>query len=133
MILEIRKLLTRKSYEGSFEFDYAPAAEKLMLPLCEVDGAVKVSGEYEIYDDDSVEIRFRLSYKLKGQCSYCLAKAEKEVEYSSEVLFVTEKDDDNYYYDGMNLDLTEAVDDAFIFSQPNVLLCKDGCGGVEIN
>ncbi len=133
MILEIRKLLTRKSYGGSFEFDYAPAAEKLMLPLCKVDGAVKVSGEYEIYDDDSVAITLNLRYKLSGQCSYCLKSAEKEVEYSSEVLFVTEKDDDNYYYDGMKLDLTAAVDDAFIFSQPNVLLCKDGCGGVEIN
>ena len=87
-----------------------------------------------IYEDDSVGVDFTIKYGLEGQCSYCLEKARKQVEYYSEVLFVADKDDnDNYYYDGIKIDLTAAVNDALLFSQPEVLLCKEGCQGIKIN
>lgn len=134
MILEVKKLIAHKQYVGNFSFNYTPEQDKLLVPLCSVIGEVKVEGEYEIYEDDAVGIDIRLSYKLKGQCSYCLDEAEKSVDYAAEILFVKDKDDiDNYYYDGTKLDLSVAVEDAFIFSQPNVILCKEGCEGVKID
>lgn len=134
MIIEVKKLIAHGQYAGSFLFDYAPPQSKLLLPLVCVDGAMKVSGEYEIYEDDAVGITLRVSYKLKGQCSYCLEEAEKSISFESDVLFVLDKDDvDNYHYDGIKIDLTTAVDDAFVFSQPEVLLCKEGCRGIKLN
>lgn len=134
MIIEVKKLVARKIYEGDFAFDYSPAQDKLLLPLCRVDGVVKVRGDYVIGEDDAVSVRFTIAYTLKGQCSYCLEDAEQRVEFTSEVLFVRDKEDlDNYYYGGGNVDLTCAVDDAFIISQPEVLLCKEGCGGIGLN
>lgn len=134
MIIEVKKLLAHKQYDGNFAFDYIPAQDKLLLPLAKVDGAVKVEGRYEIYEDDSVGVTFTISYRIVGQCSYCLNDAEKVVEFESDVLFVLDKNDfDNYYYDGIKIDLTTAVDDAFVFSQPNVLLCKEGCNGIKLN
>ncbi len=127
MFIEVKKLVALKKYVGDFEYRISPPAGKLVIPLAEVEGDVAVRGGYEIYADDSVGVQLNLSYRLKGQCSYCLSDAVKEVSYDYEALFVPDKNDlDNYYYDGAKLDIGQAVEDAFVFSQPNVLLCK-GC------
>lgn len=134
MFLEIKKLMSRAAYTGDFSFEYQPPQDSIIIPLCRIEGGVTVSGEYEIFENDEVEVTLKLCYKLKGQCSYCLADAEKEIEYTSEtLLFVTDKDDsDNYVYDGNRLDLSQAVNDALLFSQPEVLLCTD-CKGKKID
>ncbi len=133
MIIEVRKLLNKGKYTGGLSFDFIPEKDKVLVPLSTID-KVSVEGEFEIYDDDSVGVTFTLKYILKGQCSYCLADAGQPVEYSAEVLFVTDKNDcDNYVYDGIKVDLKVAVDDALLFSQPAVLLCKEGCEGIKIN
>lgn len=132
MELEIKKLNALKKFTGSFDFDYSPSEDLSLVPLSSIAGKVKVFGEYEIFDDDSVEIVLNIRYKLKGKCSYCLSEAEKEIDYSSEILFVPVKDDDNYYYDGVKIKLNSAVDDAILISQPNVLLCKEGCKGIDV-
>lgn len=129
MVLEVKKLIAKKQYVGTFGFECTPPHDKLVLPLAEVDGNLEAQGEYEIYEDDSVGVTLKIRYKLKGQCSYCLEDAEEEITFDSDVLFVTDKDDaDNYYYDGARLDLAVAINDAFVFSQPKVLLCK-ACRG----
>ncbi len=132
MELEIKKLNALRKYLGEFSFDYIPPENLNLVPLCKISGAVKVFGEYEIFDDDSVEIKLTIGYCLKGQCSYCLIDAEQKIEFTSEILYLTEKDDDNYYYDGNKLDLKSAVDDAILISQPNVLLCKEDCKGIDV-
>lgn len=134
MILEIKKLMARAAYTGEFSFDYQPPQESILVPLCRIENGVKVTGNYEIFEDDEVEITLKISYVLVGSCSYCLADAQKSIEYSSDVLFVTDKNDcDNYVYDGNRLDLSTAVNDALLFSQPKVLLCKEDCKGVKFN
>ncbi len=124
MILEVKRLTALKRYVGEFQERYAPFADKLVLPLAEVEGDISVAGSYEIYEDDSVAIDLTLSYKLRGRCSYCLEDAEKTVEFSYEALFVPDGGDgEDYNYNGMRLDILPAVQDAFVFSQPQVLLC----------
>ncbi|MGN0808106.1 MAG: YceD family protein [Candidatus Coproplasma sp.] len=131
MVLEIKRLLAKGEYNGKISFDFVPEKEVLLVPLCSFDGAVSFVGEYEIFDGDEVELKFEITYKLKGQCNYCLEDAEKVINYSSEVLFVTDKDDlDNYYYDGVRLDLSKAISDALLMSQPDLLLCQ-ACANAE--
>lgn len=133
MKLEIKRLNALKKYSGGFEFETEPSADSCLIPLCKIDGKVRVKGEYEIYDDDSVGVNFTVYYRLAGQCSYCLKDAVKNVEKSFEILFVTEDDPDNYSYDGVSIDLTTAVNDAILFSQPNIILCKEDCTGIDVN
>lgn len=133
MKIEVKKLNALKKYTGVFDFDYLPPDDICIIPLCKIDGTVKVEGGYEIYEDDSVGVNFTVKYGIKGQCSYCLKDTQTTVEKSFDVLFVTENDDDNYLYDGINIDLKTAVDDAILFSQPNILLCGEDCTGIEIN
>ena len=126
MILEIKKLMAKGAYTGGISFDYQPPQDLNLLPLTKIEGGVKVEGGYEIFEDGEVEVTLKLSYKLVGQCSYCLADAEEQIEYATgPLLFVTDKDEeDNYVYDGNRLDLSQAVLDAMLFSQPEVLLCS---------
>lgn len=133
MIIEVKKLNALKKYTGDFVFAYSAPQEQVLLPFARIEGDVKVEGSYEIYDDDSVAVDLKISYALVGQCSYCLKNARKQIEYSDELLFVPERDPDNYFYDGIKIDLTTAVNDAILFSQPDVLLCSEDCKGIEIN
>ena len=126
MELDIRKLIAQNKCSGEFDFTYIADGDRNMIPLANIIGEVKVFGEYEIFEDDSVEITLRLKYLLAGNCSYCLSPAQKEVEYVGEIVFVTDKNDtDNYTYNGLKINLKSAVDDALLFSQPSVLLCAD--------
>lgn len=122
--------MARAAYTGEFSFEYQPPQDSMLIPLCRFKGGVKVSGSYEIFEGDEVEVKLAVAYVIVGQCSYCLADAEKSIESSAEVLYVTDKDDrDNYVYDGNRLDLSAAVNDLVLFSQPGVLLCKEDCKG----
>ena len=132
MVIDIARQIALKNYRGSFNFDYDCPQELVILPAARIEGKVKVTGEYEIYDDDSVGVALKISYLVAGQCSYCLEPAKKQVEYESDVLYLTEDDGENYSYNGLKLDLTTAVNDAVLFSQPQVLLCREGCGGIDI-
>lgn len=131
MELEVKRLIAHGEYTGNFSFCYLPSENLCLVPLCKI-GEVKVSGEYEFFDDDSVGIKLTVNYLLSGQCSYCLNDAKKEISYTSEVLFVPENDDENYYYDGNKINLKTAVDDAILMSQPYVLLCKEDCKGIDV-
>ncbi len=132
MIIDVARQLALKNYRGAFRFEHDCPQEFVILPSARIAGKVTVEGEFEIYDDDSVGVAFRVSYLIAGQCSYCLEPAQKQVEYEAEVLYLTEDDGENYSYDGSRLDLTTAVNDAILFSQPQVLLCREGCSGIDI-
>lgn len=139
MEIEVRKLNARKQCKGSFSFGYAPPADCCLIPLCSVDGEVKVSGSYEIEEDGRVFVDLTVVYTITGKCSYCLSPARKEIVFTTEILYdVTEKDvsdsdDDHYIYDGVKIDLRTAVDDAILISQPNILLCREGCEGIDVS
>lgn len=132
MIIEVRKLNALKKYEGDFSFDYNAPETLVAVPLFNFVGAVKVEGSYVINEDDSVDISLRLKFRLAGSCSYCLEHTEKDIEYSYDALFDTKESDDAYVYNGINLDLTAAINDAILFSQPSIILCKDGCKGIDL-
>ncbi len=126
--------MARAAYVGEVSFVWQPPQDSILIPFCRVEGGVNTVAEYEIFEGGEVEITLKISYELIGQCSYCLADAKKRIEYETDVLYVTDKDDlDNYVYDGNMLDLTAAVNDALLFSQPKVLLCKEDCKGIKTN
>ncbi len=133
MKIEVKKLNALGKFTGDIEFDYEPPENLCLVPLCRIEGKVHIKGDYEIYEDDSVGVNFTVSYRLSGQCSYCLNDASADVEKTFEILFVTENDPDNYSYDGYSIDLKTAVNDAILFSQPNVILCREDCQGIDIN
>lgn len=132
MKIEIKKLIALKKYSGEFEFDYTPSKDMCLVPLCEI-SSVSVRGSYDVYEDYSVGVKLTVSYRIFGKCSFCLKDASKEVEETYDVTFVPYKDDEDYSYDGTTIDLKTAVDDAILFSQPKIVLCRDDCTGIDVN
>ena len=132
MVIEVKKLIALKKYSGEFEFDYTPPKDLCLVPLCEI-ASVHVNGSYDMYEDDSVGVKITVSYEIFGKCSFCLKDAKKEIEETYDVTFVPYKDNDDYSYDGNTINLKTAVDDAILFSQPKIVLCRDDCTGIDVN
>ena len=50
MELEVKKLNALRKYTGDFGFEYSPDVNLCLIPLSRIEGSVKVTGEYEIFD-----------------------------------------------------------------------------------
>ena len=128
MIVDIRKLNATKAYCGSMQFDYVPEDSFIEIPFVQLDGPVKVEFDYELFADDSLEIRGKVKYRLLGQCSRCLRDAEEDVEGDLEAYFLPTPSDEDYFYADNKVDVTEAVRDAIMACLPFSLSCKkDDC------
>ncbi len=127
MVIDIRKLNAQKKYSGSMEFEYTPPESLIEIPFVKFGGQVKVVFDYELYEDDALEIRGIVRYRLEGQCSRCLNQASQEVEGELNALFEPTKDYEDYGYTNGTVHLETAVQDAIVASMPFILACKEGC------
>ena len=131
MIIDIRKLNAQKKYVGSMEFEYSAPENLIEIPFVKFVGPVLVRFEYELFEDDSMEIKGNVSYRLQGQCSRCLQDAITAVEGELDAYFQPVKDCEDYSYSNGIVDLTRAVDDAIMASMPFLLVCKEECEGLS--
>ena len=131
MTIDIRKLNAKKEYFGSMEFSYKAPEELIEIPFASFDGEVKVSFDYELYEDNSIEIKGKVAYRLIGQCSRCLKNACMQVEGELDAYFEPRKDAEDYSYFGSIVDLSKAVDDAIMSSMPFILSCEKECTALE--
>ena len=131
MIIDIRKLNAQKSYFGEMEFSYNASETLLNLPLAAFDGPICVKFEYDLYEDNALEIRGKVSYRLKGQCSRCLKELSATIEGELNALFEPTKDAEDYSYTGGVVDVTQAVEDAVMLSLPFTILCENECESIS--
>ena len=131
MIIDVRKLNAQKKYTGSMEFDYSAPQELIEIPFVKFVGPVKIEFDYDLYEDDSLEIRGTVSYALEGQCSRCLKAASQVVEGELDAYFEPRKDYEDYGYTNGVVDLTKAVEDAIMASMPFSISCGDDCEAIS--
>ncbi len=130
MNIDIRRLNAQKKYTGSMEFTYTPPDAFIDIPFVNIVGDVKIIFDYELYEDDSLEIQGKIFYRLEGQCSRCLEPAVQEIEGELNAYFQPCKDYEDYGYTNGVIHLENAVQDAIMASMPYVLLCKEDCEGI---
>ena len=133
MIIDIRKLNAQKKYSGSMEFTYSAPETLIEIPFTKFSAPVKVTFDYELYEDDSIELKGKVSYRLEGQCSRCLKEASIEVEGELDALFEPYQDYEDYGYTNGMADITRAVDDAIMASMPFLLSCGDDCEEIRFS
>jgi uncharacterized metal-binding protein YceD (DUF177 family) len=131
MIIDIRKLNAQKKYSGSMEFEYSASETLIEIPFVKFVGPVKVAFEYDLYEDDSFEIRGTVSYRLEGQCSRCLKDAAQDVVGELNAYFEDRKDFEDYGYTNGVVRLENAVEDAIMASMPFTLSCGEACEGLS--
>ena len=127
MVIDIKKLNAQKSYYGEMEFSYQAPQELVNIPFTVFEGPIVVKFEYDLYEDNAFEIRGTVAYTLKGQCSRCLRDAKTAVVGELNALFEPKKDAEDYSYFGGLVDITQAVQDAVVFSLPFNLSCGEDC------
>lgn len=130
MIIDIRKLNAQKKYSGEMEFDYVAPENLIDIPFVRFSTPVKVAFAYDLYEDDSLDIRGKVRFSLEGQCSRCLQAAACDVEGELEAYFQPMKDAEDYSYSNGKVDLTKAVEDAVMACMPFNLSCGDSCVGL---
>ena len=131
MIIDVRKLNAQKKYSGRMEFEYNAPEHLLEIPLVKFASPVKVVFEYDLYEDDSLEVRGTVAYKLEGQCSRCLQAASADVVGELDAYFEPRKDYEDYGYTNGVIDLTRAVDDAIMASMPFSISCGETCESIS--
>ena len=131
MIIDIRKLNAQKKYTGELVFDYEPSETLIDIPFVKFATPVKVEAEYELFEDDSLELKGKISFCLAGQCSRCLKETSMQVEGELDAYFEPRKDSEDYSYSNGRIDLREALEDAVMASMPFLLLCDENCEGIR--
>ena len=133
MIIDVKKLNAQKKYSGHMEFEYSALESLIEIPFVKFSSPVKIDFDYDLYEDDSFEIRGTIFYKLVGQCSRCLKDASAEVEGELDAYFQPCKDYEDYGYTNGRIDLTKAVEDAIMASMPFSVSCGEDCEELSYN
>ena len=131
MIIDIRKLNAQKKYSGSMEFEYSAPETLIEIPFVKFAAPVKIAFEYDLYEDDSLEIHGTVTYRLEGKCSRCLKEAAQEVVGEIDAYFENRKDFEDYGYTNGIIHLENAVEDAIMASIPFTLSCGEDCEGLS--
>ena len=131
MIIDIRKLNAQKKYSGTMEFEYSAPETLIEIPFVKFVGPVKIVFDYDLYEDDSLEIQGTVSYRLEGQCSRCLKEAAQNVVGEINAYFENRKDYEDYGYTNGIVYLENAVNDAIMASMPFTLSCGEDCEGLS--
>ncbi len=127
MIIDIRKLNAQKLYSGSMEFSYSAPEDLIPIPYVKFSAPVLVRFDYELYEDDALEIKGTVRYVLEGQCSRCLGEAKQEIEGELVALFEPSQNADDYSYTNGIVRLHQAVDESIMASMPFILSCGERC------
>ena len=133
MLSDIRKLNAQKKYKGSMEFIYSAPETFIEIPFVKFAAPVKIVFDYELYEDNSLEIRGTVSYVLEGQCSRCLKETKMQVEGELDAYFENRKDYEDYGYTNGVVNITQAVEDAIMASMPYSLSCGEDCETISYN
>ncbi len=131
MIIDVRKLNAQKKYSGSMEFVYSAPETLIEIPFVKFATPVKISFDYDLFEDNSFEIRGTVSYTLEGRCSRCLKETSQIVEGDLDAYFEPRQDYEDYGYTNGVIDLKKAVEEAIMASMPFILSC--GEDGEEIS
>ena len=131
MTIDIRKLNAQKKYTGDMEFEYSAPESLIDIPFVKFATPIKIAFSYELYEDDSLEIRGKVSYGIEGQCSRCLKETSQRIEGELDAYFQPFKDCEDYSYTNGIVDLKKAVEEAVMASLPFNLSCGDECEGLS--
>jgi uncharacterized metal-binding protein YceD (DUF177 family) len=131
LVIDIRKLNAQKKYSGELVFEYEADENLIDIPFVKFSSPVKVEADYELFEDDSFELRGVISFELAGKCSRCLKETAMNVQGEIDAYFEPRNDAEDYSYSGGKIDLKEALEDAVMACMPYLLLCDESCEGIR--
>lgn len=135
-MIDVRKCNAEGKYTGTLDFEFEGDASLIDIPFVSFSTPVHAVLDYEIFEDNSVEVKGELSFTLEGACSRCLKPAKEHVLTEAEALFVPQggkAEEEDYTYRNGIVDLGEFLRDTVLFALPSALFCAEGCSAPEYN
>ena len=136
MMIDVRKCNAEGKYTGTLDFEFEGDASLIDIPFVSFSTPVHAVLDYEIFEDNSVEVKGELSFTLEGACSRCLKPTKEHVSTEAEALFVPKggkAEEEDYTYRNGIVDLGEFLRDTVLFALPSALFCAEGCSAPEYN
>lgn len=135
-------LITLRGSPHEFEFLLAPEEIALDSEDAELKNAVRVTGKLTKHIAQT-DVAGTISAELEIECSRCLQKIDKDLEFAFEAAFVTPenfteakeaelnaKDLDVSVFEGDKIDLTELVREQILLNLPEQVFCREDCKGL---
>ena len=135
-MIDVRKCNAERKYTGTLDFEFEGDASLIDIPFVSFSTPVHAVLDYEIFEDNSVEVKGELSFTLEGACSRCLKPTKEHVLTEAEALFVPKggkAEEEDYTYRNGIVDLGEFLRDTVLFALPSALFCAEGCSAPEYN
>ena len=88
MMIDVRKCNAERKYTGTLDFEFEGDASLIDIPFVSFSTPVHAVLDYEIFEDNSVEVKGELSFTLEGACSRCLKPTKEHIVSEAEALFV---------------------------------------------
>ena len=135
-MIDVRKCNAEGKYTGTLDFEFEGDASLIDIPFVSFSTPVHAVLDYEIFEDNSVEVKGELSFTLEGACSRCLTPTKEHVLTEAEALFVPKggkAEEEDYTYRNGIVDLGEFLRDTVLFALPSALFCAEGCSAPEYN
>lgn len=136
MMIDVRKCNAEGKYTGTLDFEFEGDASLIDIPFVSFSTPVHAVLDYEIFEDNSVEVKGELSFTLEGACSRCLKPTKEHIVSEAEALFVPKggmAEEEDYTYRNGIVDLGEFLRDTVLFALPSALFCAEGCSAPEYN
>ncbi len=93
-------------------------------------GPVNLVGELSIVDDAKAAFIGKIGYGIRTACDSCGSPAELKREIKLSVLFTDEPEEEDYFFNGRELEPDKAVADSIILDIPSRILCRKDCAGI---
>ena len=135
-MIDVRKCNAEGKYTETLDFEFEGDASLIDIPFVSFSTPVHAVLDYEIFEDNSVEVRGELSFTLEGACSRCLKPTKEHIVTEAEALFVPKggkAEEEDYTYRNGIVDLGEFLRDTVLFALPSALFCAEGCSAPEYN
>lgn len=135
-MIDVRKCNAEGKYTGMLDFEFEGDASLIDIPFVSFSTPVHAVLDYEIFEDNSVEVKGELSFTLEGACSRCLKPTKEHIVTEAEALFVPKggkAEEEDYTYRNGIVDLGEFLRDTVLFALPSALFCAEGCSAPEYN
>lgn len=135
-MIDVRKCNAEGKYTGTLDFEFEGDASLIDIPFVSFSTPVRAVLDYEIFEDNSVEVKGELSFTLEGACSRCLKQTKERIVSEAEALFVPKggkAEEEDYTYRNGIVDLGEFLRDTVLFALPSALFCAEGCSAPEYN
>ena len=135
-MIDVRKCNAEGKYTGTLDFEFEGDASLIDIPFVSFSTPVRAVLDYEIFEDNSVEVKGELSFTLEGACSRCLKPTKEHIVSEAEALFVPKggkAEEEDYTYRNGIVDLGEFLRDTVLFALPSALFCAEGCSAPEYN